>query len=75
MISSLTLGLSEEDAENDIECIKSDLSTENDSPLAKSPPLNMLASLVDHQQKDEKHFTLPPLNPWRYDQNPSSLPT
>lgn len=41
----------------------------------------MLASLADRQyQKDfkeeptEKSFTLPPLNPWRYDQRPS-LPT
>ncbi|GAA5810322.1 hypothetical protein MFLAVUS_003743 [Mucor flavus] len=46
-----------------------------------SPPLDMLASLADRQyQKDfqqepsEKSFTLPPLNPWRYDQRPT-LPT
>jgi hypothetical protein len=41
----------------------------------------MLASLADRQyQKDfkeestDKSFTLPPLNPWRYDERPS-LPT
>ncbi|CAO3633496.1 unnamed protein product [Mucor fragilis] len=46
-----------------------------------SPPLDMLASLADRQhQKDfkeepsEKSFTLPPLNPWRYNQRPP-LPT
>jgi hypothetical protein len=42
----------------------------------------MLASLADRQyQKDfkqettEKSFTLPPLNPWRYDQQRPTLPT
>ncbi|KAK4517222.1 uncharacterized protein ATC70_000554 [Mucor velutinosus] len=46
-----------------------------------SPPLDTLASLADRQhQKDfkeeptEKSFTLPPLNPWRYNQRPP-LPT
>lgn len=75
MISSLTLGLSEEDADNDLEWAKSDLTTEDGSLPAKSPPpLNMLTSLVDQQQKEDKDYTLPPLNPWRYDQRPS-LPT
>lgn len=47
-----------------------------------SPPLDMLASLADRQyQKDfkqestEKSFTLPPLNPWSYDQQRPTLPT
>lgn len=47
-----------------------------------SPPLDMLASLADRQyQKDfkqeptEKSFTLPPLHPWRYDQQRPTLPT
>ncbi|KAI8050028.1 hypothetical protein BDF21DRAFT_456863 [Thamnidium elegans] len=101
MISSLTLGLSEEDAENDVEWAKQDpIEAENTNssypprPASppppptvlqdkreSSPPLDMLASLADRQyQKDfqqeptEKSFTLPPLNPWRYDQRPT-LPT
>ncbi|KAI7898466.1 uncharacterized protein BX663DRAFT_524805 [Cokeromyces recurvatus] len=83
MISSLTLGLSKEDTENDIEWAKQ---KEEDSPRKSSPPLDMLASLADRQyQKDfnkqelslatETSFNLPPLNPWKYDQQRPSLPT
>ncbi|KAI8880601.1 hypothetical protein K501DRAFT_254804 [Backusella circina FSU 941] len=49
MISSLTLGLSEEVSESDVQLAKQNPFTLRES----SPPLDMLASLADHQyQKD-----------------------
>ncbi|CEP12963.1 hypothetical protein [Parasitella parasitica] len=113
-IRSLTLGLAEDDIENDVEQAKQDPATDepiystpnalnqqqhhpnkqhqlfspsttyfrHDTPPTRStrdsPPLDMLASLVDHrhpkEEPSEKSFTLPPLNPWRYKQRPT-LPT
>lgn len=47
MISSLTLGLSEEEADHDLELARGEL-----YPERPSPPLDMLASLADHHQQD-----------------------
>ncbi|KAI8645086.1 hypothetical protein BD408DRAFT_412219 [Parasitella parasitica] len=113
-VRSLTLGLAEDDIENDIESAKQDPAVDepiystlntsyeqqhylnkqhqlsspystyfrHDTPpittTRDSPPLDMLASLADRrhpkEEPTEKSFTLPPLNPWRYNQRPT-LPT
>lgn len=68
VISSLTLGLTEEEAANDIEWAKGNdpeqehVHTNNQYPAkASSPPLDMLASLVDHRHQQDKDFPLPSL--------------
>lgn len=64
MISSLTLGLSEEDADNDIELAKGDPNNDvynNKQYPKQSPPLDMLASLADHQQD----MSQPSVNSWK----------
>ncbi|KAI9470492.1 MAG: hypothetical protein EXX96DRAFT_584522 [Benjaminiella poitrasii] len=100
MISSLTLGLTKEDAENDVEWARQQQEGSHvPRHKSSSPPLDMLASLADRQyQKDfiikqesntsdksyynhhhhysnSSNHSLPPLNPWKYDQQRPSLPT
>ncbi|KAI8329574.1 hypothetical protein BD560DRAFT_416644 [Blakeslea trispora] len=106
MISSLTLGLSEEDADHDLEWAKQDPAEEKNNteyhketspsqiPLPSqsnhyrepSPPLDMLASLVDghsyppqpkeyKEEPNDKAYKLPPLNSWHYNRNSNERPS